>query len=100
MSQREIYVEVAKSQKRISAATVFGAIFADPKKGRVNKSKKAVESWLFNTDARTYKRKRIVWECQECAGKVRRGEQSASLGVGLVLLLAAIIGVVLFFVLS
>lgn len=74
MHQREIYVEVAKSKRSISGATVAGFLFADPKSSVGRKSARAVGDSVFNTQQRTYKRKKMLWVCSDCSPKIKSGE--------------------------
>lgn len=62
MVQKELYVEVAKSQPGISLSTIIGREFND------KKSTKAYDKWFHNTSQRTYKRKKKVWLCKSCSG--------------------------------
>ena len=62
MFQREIYVEVGKSQTGISGATMVGVLVGDKKSGS------QFRNWMFNSGQRTYKRKKQAWMCGDCAG--------------------------------
>jgi hypothetical protein len=72
MVQKEIYVETGKSKQGISGSTLAGAFFGD------KKSTSSVNRWFFNTNQRTYKRKKSVWACKSCAGKIRSGDQAGA----------------------
>ena len=60
MYQSEVYSEVGKSKAGVSTSTFVGFFLGN------KKSENAVDRWLFNTNQRTYKRKRNVWLCYDC----------------------------------
>ena len=65
MYQKEIQVVTGKSKKTASGATVFGAFMGD------EKSSKSIRDAIYNTNQRTYTRKRKVWVCPDCYGDVK-----------------------------
>ena len=84
MVQKEVYVETGKSKAGVSGATWAGMMMGD------KKSENSINRWLFNTNQRTYKRKKQLWLCKPCAPKVgATGSSSETLaaGVGLVFLM-------------
>lgn len=88
MFNKEIYTEVAKSKTGVSGATFVGSMLGD------KKSSKSINSWLFNSGQRTYKRKKKVWLCGNCKNKVSSGEE---LSAGNVILFILIVAAVIFF---
>ena len=99
MKRKEIYVEVAKSKRSISGATIAGLFLADRKSDVGRKSAKAVTETMFNTGERVYKRKRIVWACSDCAKKIKSGEVHSAGEIlrGLVVLILIVIFVIVYF---
>jgi hypothetical protein len=89
MVQKEIYAETGKSKAGVSGSTFIGMMLDD------KKSQNAVNRWLFNTNQRTYKRKKNVWLCGNCSKKVNN-EDDGILGI---LFLIAVV-VILFLVFS
>lgn len=75
MYQKETYVETGKSKAGVSGATFVGVLFGD------QKSANSINRWLFNTNQRTYKRKKLVWVCGSCKGKVKSGEEHDTLSI-------------------
>lgn len=71
MYQKETYVETGKSKAGVSKATFAGVLLGD------KKSTNSFNRWLFNTNQRTYKRKKLVWVCGSCKGKVKSGEEKS-----------------------
>ncbi len=74
MHQIETYVETGKSKQGISGATVLGATLFGSKK-----SHDSMTRWLFNTNQRTYKRKRTAWSCGSCAKKEKNLNSTAEI---------------------
>jgi len=72
MRQKEIYAESGRSKKGVSGSTVTGWLVFGNKK-----SARSVVDTVFNNNQRTYYRKRKVWLCGNCYGKVR-SENSAN----------------------
>lgn len=64
MYQVTAYVEAGRSKASVSTSTFVGSMLGDKKSGR------AINSWLFNTNQRNYQRKRTVWACSDCKGRV------------------------------
>jgi len=89
MQKVEVYDEVGKSKPGVSGATFLGTALGD------KKSADSVNRWIFNTNQRTYKRKRTVWSCAPCANKEKR-ENTIAENLGMLLLI--IIGAVLFLI--
>lgn len=75
MYQKETYVETGKSKAGVSKATFAGVLLGD------QKSANSFNRWLFNTNQRTYKRKKTVWVCGSCKGKVKSGEEKSGLSI-------------------
>jgi hypothetical protein len=65
MHRDVIYAETGKSVAGVSGSTWFGVLLGD------SKSVNSINRWLFNTNQRTYKRKKQVWVCSECSGIVK-----------------------------
>jgi hypothetical protein len=65
MYRDEIYVETGKSVAGVSGSTWFGVLLGD------SKSVNSINRWIFNTNQRTYKRKKQVWVCGKCSGRVK-----------------------------
>lgn len=65
MYQKEIYAESGRSKKGVTGSTVVGHLLGN------EKSSRSIVDWLFNNNQRTYYRKRKVWLCGNCCGKVR-----------------------------
>lgn len=72
MYQDVIYNEVGKSKASLSTATFVGSMLGDKASGR------ALNRWFWNSNQRTYKRKRTVWVCGSCSGSVSRGKLGAA----------------------
>lgn len=91
MVSKEIYVETGKSKAGVSGATFLGSGFGD------KKSQRAVNSWLFNSGQRTYKRKKTVWMCPPCAKTTKVSSDDNELGnvakiiLGIIIVIAIII---------
>jgi hypothetical protein len=64
MYQQEVYTETGKSKAGVSGATWAGLLLGD------TKSVNSINRWLFNTNQRTYKRKKLVWLCARCSGHI------------------------------
>jgi hypothetical protein len=73
MHQIETYVETGKSKSGVSGATFIGTVLGD------QKSANSVNRWLFNTNQRTYKRKRTAWSCGPCAKKEKNLNSTAEI---------------------
>jgi hypothetical protein len=71
MYREEIYVETGKSVAGVSGSTWLGLLLGD------SKSVHSINRWIFNTNQRTYKRKKQVWMCYECAGYGRKSSASS-----------------------
>jgi len=67
MFRDETYVETGKSVAGVSKSTWFGVLLGD------SKSVNSINRWIFNTNQRTYKRKKQVWVCGECSGRAHFG---------------------------
>jgi len=70
MNQKEIYVESGRSRAGVSKSTILASLLGD------KKANKQVNGWLWNTNQRTYQRKRLVWVCDGCyksVGKKKLG---------------------------
>jgi hypothetical protein len=67
MHQIQTYTETGKSKQGISGATVLGATLFGSKK-----SHDSLTRWLFNTNQRTYQRKKPVWLCNTCFPKKKK----------------------------
>jgi hypothetical protein len=80
MFRKETYVETGNSRQGVSGRTFLGAMLDD------SKSKKAVDSWLLNSNQRTYSRKKIVWLCGTCNGAANAGEIFFKIVAGIILL--------------
>jgi hypothetical protein len=65
MFREETYIETGKSVAGVSGSTWFGVLLGD------SKSVNSINRWIFNTNQRTYKRKKQVWVCGECSGRVK-----------------------------
>jgi hypothetical protein len=72
MHQEEVYVETGKSKAGVSGATWTGALLGN------QKSVNSINRWLFNTNQRTYMRKKIVWMCDGCVPNVKIKDKSKS----------------------
>lgn len=68
MHQQEVHVETGKSKSGVSGATWAGLLLGD------KKSANSINRWLFNTNQRTYTRKKTVWLCGSCARGGKAGE--------------------------
>jgi len=90
MHKIEAYAETGKSKQGISAATVLGATLFGSKK-----SHDSLTRWLFNTNQRTYQRKKIVWSCDTCIHKEKKFTFLQKVGVYFTVL----VGFFFFFVL-
>jgi hypothetical protein len=71
MHREEIYVETGKSVAGVSGSTWFGVLLGD------TKSVNSINRWIFNTNQRTYKRKKLVWSCYDCAGYGKKFNESS-----------------------
>jgi hypothetical protein len=60
MHRETIYVETGRSRPGVSKRTGIGFLLGE------RKSTNSVISWVFNTNQRTYQRKREVWLCGRC----------------------------------
>jgi len=65
MYQKEIYVESGRSRTGVSKGTVIASMLGDEKAG------KQVYNSIWNTNQRTYQRKKKVWVCGSCRGGVK-----------------------------
>lgn len=65
MYQKEIYVESGHSRSGVSKGTVLASLLGD------KKANKQVYNSIWNLNQRTYQRKKSVWVCSSCRGKVR-----------------------------
>ena len=64
MYREEIYEETGKSVAGVSGSTWFGLLLGD------SKSVNSINRWIFNTNQRTYKRKKQIWVCGSCSGRI------------------------------
>jgi len=60
MHRETIYVESGRSRPGVSKRTGIGFLLGE------QKSTNSVVRWMFNTNQRTYQRKREVWLCSRC----------------------------------
>jgi hypothetical protein len=81
MKKVSIYTETGKSKAGVSASTFAGVFFGD------KKSANSVNRWFFNTNQRTYKRKRDVWACSSCEAKVKAQSDPGSVIAGIFVIL-------------
>ena len=64
MYRETTYVETGRSRPGVSKRTGIGFLLGE------QKSTNSVVRWMFNTNQRTYQRKREVWLCGGCSGRV------------------------------
>jgi hypothetical protein len=64
MHRETVYVETGRSRPGVSTRTGVGFLLGE------QKSTNSVVRWMFNTNQRTYQRKREVWMCNRCGGHV------------------------------
>jgi hypothetical protein len=69
MFQKRIKVEVAYSKRALSGRTVMGLLAGN------SKSSGEFAKWLFAPNKRTYKRRQMVWLCDECSGNKKRAKK-------------------------
>lgn len=65
MYQKEIYVESGRSRAGVSKGTVLASMLGD------EKAEKQVYNSIWNTNQRTYQRKKNVWVYGSCRGGVK-----------------------------
>ena len=65
MYQKEIYVESGRSRAGVSKGTVLASVLGD------KKAERQVYNSIWNTNQRTYQRKKNVWVCGSCRGSVK-----------------------------
>jgi hypothetical protein len=71
MYHTETFVDTGRSKQGVSGATFLGATLFGSKK-----SYDSLTRWLFNTNQRNYKRKKMIWLCGDCGGfgnKMKKG---------------------------
>jgi len=64
MHRETVYVESGRSRTGVSARTGVGFLLGE------KKSTNTVTKWVFNSGQRTYQRKKEVWVCGRCSGRV------------------------------
>lgn len=85
MVQKETYVETGRSKSGVSKATWLGMALGD------KKSANSVNRWLFNTNQRTYQRKKLVWLCSSCAKTFKTKSDEGNPILGAIVLVIVIL---------
>ncbi|WP_439150463.1 hypothetical protein [Sulfitobacter sp.] len=72
MFQKEITYNSGSSKRNVGVTTFLGAALGD------KKSTRSIADSIFNTQGRTYTRRRKVWLCRECSGVAAEERRAAA----------------------